>query len=263
GFVCEFEEAGSHRYKTDLLEYLLIDINNNTLYKKHPYTANIQFEPVLLLEHSDTLSQSFSISHPLSVQSYSLYGIGGRTYIQKVLFKSFYTNNTDTIYNPDRNVNFISEVDFSFKFIIDTNKYNQGYYLHYKITAEDKGLVTGYYSSPDTGYYKLFWKDSSTTSIETEQDIPLSFALHQNYPNPFNPSTKISWQSPAGSHQTLKVYDVLGREVATLVDEYKDAGYHEVEFQLSVGNRQYASGIYYYQLKAGSFIETKKMMVIR
>ncbi|MFO7524922.1 MAG: hypothetical protein R6W68_05675, partial [Ignavibacteriaceae bacterium] len=72
----------------------------------------------------------------------------------------------------------------------------------------------------------------------------LNFALHHNYPNPFNPSTKISWQSPVGSHQTLKVYDVLGNEVATLVDEYKEAGYHEMEFQLAVGNRQYASGIY-------------------
>ena len=96
---------------------------------------------------------------------------------------------------------------------------------------------------------------------------PLTFALHQNYPNPFNPSTKISWQLPIGSHQTLKVYDVLGREVAVLVDEYKEAGYHEVEFLPESSIKYPASGVYFYQLSAtggaGSFIETKKMMVIK
>ena len=98
----------------------------------------------------------------------------------------------------------------------------------------------------------------------------MNFALHQNYPNPFNPSTRISWQSPVGSHQVLKVFDVLGREVATLVNEYREAGYHEVDFQLALGSlpdskagMQYASGIYYYQLRAGNFIATKKMMVVR
>jgi hypothetical protein len=106
----------------------------------------------------------------------------------------------------------------------------------------------------------LFGDTSMVVSVDDEDEtIPKDFKLFQNYPNPFNPSTKISWQSPAGSHQTLKVYDVLGREVATLVNEYTDAGYHKVEFN-STG---LASGVYYYQLKAGSFIETKKMILLR
>ena len=92
---------------------------------------------------------------------------------------------------------------------------------------------------------------------------PLTFSLEQNYPNPFNPSTKISWQSPVGSWQTLKVYDVLGNEVATLVDEYRPAGSYEVEFESAVGSLQLASGIYFYQLKAGDFVETKKMIMIK
>lgn len=89
------------------------------------------------------------------------------------------------------------------------------------------------------------------------------FTLEQNYPNPFNPSTSISWQSPIGSWQTLKIYDVLGNEVVTLVDEYKQAGSYEVEFQSAVGSRQLASGVYYYRLQVGSFIETKKMILLR
>jgi len=57
--------------------------------------------------------------------------------------------------------------------------------------------------------------------------LPTEYVLEQNYPNPFNPSTVISWQSPVGSQQTLKIYDILGNEVATLVDEYKPAGRYE------------------------------------
>ena len=90
-----------------------------------------------------------------------------------------------------------------------------------------------------------------------------SYILSQNYPNPFNPSTKISWQSPTGSWQTLKVYDVLGNEVTTLVDEYRGAGSYEVKFNSTFGNRQLANGVYFYQLKAGDYLETKKMILLK
>ncbi len=92
---------------------------------------------------------------------------------------------------------------------------------------------------------------------------PMAFYLEQNYPNPFNPSTKISWQSPVGSWQTLKVYDVLGREVATLVDEFRIAGSYEVEFNPESSIKNPASGVYFYQLKAGAFVETKKMLFVK
>ena len=87
------------------------------------------------------------------------------------------------------------------------------------------------------------------------------FELYQNYPNPFNPSTKISWQSPVSSWQTLKVYDVLGNEVATLVDEYKPAGMYNVQFTMY--NEQLSSGLYFYQLRVGNFIESKKMILLK
>ena len=88
---------------------------------------------------------------------------------------------------------------------------------------------------------------------------PDKFDLAQNYPNPFNPSTTISWQSPVGGHQTLKVYDVLGNEVATLVNEYREAGRYEIEFDAT----GLASGIYFYKLQAGNYVETKKMILMR
>ncbi len=106
-------------------------------------------------------------------------------------------------------------------------------------------------------YFELY--GSSLVSVEVEVTSPLTFSLEQNYPNPFNPSTTISWQSPVSSNQTLKVYDILGNEVATLVDEYKSAGSYEVEFNAS----HLPSGTYFYQLRAGSFVETKKMILLK
>ncbi|BDQ02327.1 T9SS type A sorting domain-containing protein [Ignavibacterium sp.] len=100
------------------------------------------------------------------------------------------------------------------------------------------------------------------TSVESSDEIPTDFNLKQNYPNPFNPSTKISWQSPVGGHQTLKVYDVLGNEVATLVDEYRNAGSYEVEF--NVGKTfSLSSGVYFYKLQVGEYIQTKKMILAK
>ncbi len=95
--------------------------------------------------------------------------------------------------------------------------------------------------------------------------IPETYLLEQNYPNPFNLSTVISWQSPVSSRQVLKVFDVLGCEVATLVDEYHEAGRYEVTFSVgSFGDAgKLASGIYFYTLQAGNFRETKKMILAK
>ena len=108
------------------------------------------------------------------------------------------------------------------------------------------------------------------TSIEeNNSSVPLDYVLLNNYPNPFNPSTKIRYSIPQSSYVAVKVYDVLGNEVATLVDEYKPAGSYEVEFNSSTlsgsvsAKGGYASGVYFYQLKAGEFISTKKMILLK
>jgi hypothetical protein len=95
--------------------------------------------------------------------------------------------------------------------------------------------------------------------VEIEISIPLKYELTQNYPNPFNPSTTIKYSIPKAVTVQLKVYDVLGNEVATLVDEYKPAGTYEVEFDAS----GLTSGIYFYQLKTEGFVETKKMILMK
>ena len=98
---------------------------------------------------------------------------------------------------------------------------------------------------------------------DDEKVIPIEYSLEQNYPNPFNPSTKISWQSPVASWQTLKVYDIIGNEVATLVDEFREAGRYEINFEASTEGQHLASGVYFYRLQSDSFVQTKKMILLR
>jgi hypothetical protein len=118
------------------------------------------------------------------------------------------------------------------------------------------------FAEPNSGnvnadYQVLF--SENFVSVASEKIIPLEFRLNQNYPNPFNPSTKISWQVPEAGLVTLKVYDVLGREIETIVEGYYDAGNHST---LYIVNSTLPSGVYFYQLKAGDLIQTKKMILL-
>ncbi len=101
-------------------------------------------------------------------------------------------------------------------------------------------------------------KDTGAMDVD-ESCIITDYSLFQNYPNPFNPSTKISWQSPIGSWQTIKVYDILGKEVATLVNEYRQAGNHSVEFNAS----NLPSGVYIYNLQVNGYSASKKMLLLK
>jgi hypothetical protein len=129
----------------------------------------------------------------------------------------------------------------------------------------------------DTVYIAIYWiheqngkKDiwAAYTKYIPQSYIPgiiiYSFALCQNYPNPFNPSTIISWQLAKSSIVTLKIYDVLGNEITTLVNEYQNAGKHSITFDIQQAlKHNLSSGIYFYQLKAGSNITAKKMMYLK
>jgi hypothetical protein len=153
--------------------------------------------------------------------------------------------------------------------------------------TEGKGTsteITNYYFTDDLFeisasrlFYRLKQIDFDGTYVysdEVEIEIvrPIVFSLSQNYPNPFNPSTKIKFsitKSPLlggdgrGGLVTLKVYDILGNEVKTLVNEEKPAGEYVVEFNPASSIRNPASGIYFYQLRTEGYINTKKMLLIK
>jgi M6 family metalloprotease-like protein len=100
---------------------------------------------------------------------------------------------------------------------------------------------------------------ASAATIENGPPLPTEYRLAQNYPNPFNPETRIHFELPHDGHVRLVVYDVLGREVATLVDEVTKAGRYDVAFNAT----NLASGVYFYQLQAGGFNDVKKLVVLR
>lgn len=101
------------------------------------------------------------------------------------------------------------------------------------------------------------------TKVENNPHVVSDFKLYQNYPNPFNPKTKIRIQIPNDGLTILKVYDLLGREIKTIVNEELKAGEYEYEFDASQINSTFSSGMYFYQLKCGEFVQTKKMMILK
>lgn len=102
------------------------------------------------------------------------------------------------------------------------------------------------------------------TPAEPEHDIPQTFALFQNYPNPFNPTTNIRYELPQQSNVRLTIFNILGQQVATLVDEVQQAGRYTVAWNgISNLGRAASSGVYFYLLQAGDFIQTRKMLHIK
>ena len=131
----------------------------------------------------------------------------------------------------------------------------QGSHIIYPTyNVKNHSLLITYYGANTWGEVFI-----SPTSVKNQVDFQKKFSLFQNYPNPFNPSTKIKFSVPQLSNVVIKVYDSLGNEVETLVDEEKPAGNYEVEFD----GKNLTSGIYFYKLILGRFTQTKKMILLR
>ncbi|MBL0062822.1 MAG: T9SS type A sorting domain-containing protein [bacterium] len=126
----------------------------------------------------------------------------------------------------------------------------------------DGGLVVAGKSTPSNAgsvFSSIARVSSLTPAREIHSAIPTTFALHPNFPNPFNPSTEISFDMPYGAPATLKVYDILGREVATLADGILEAGTHRVTFD----GTGLASGVYIYRLESNNFAQSRKMVLMK
>ena len=122
----------------------------------------------------------------------------------------------------------------------------------------DNSIETGKY------LYRLKQIDNDgkfeySNAIEIDFGAPIEYTLNQNYANPFNPSTVISFSLRVAALVTLKIYDVLGNEVATILNSEKPAGVYEIEFNAS----ELTSGIYFYQINSGAYTQTKKMLLIK
>ena len=180
---------------------------------------------------------------------------------------SFYSNWLDGFETVDGTV-----VDVTAKGI-NGNTYNVG--SHRTLPTGNKIVFLAFdplsLDSPELNYFwygfdrvsplvqAMRWFGADVVDVENEISSPANFQLNQNYPNPFNPSTVISWQLAVRSFVTLKVYDILGNEVATLVNEEKPAGNYKTDFK----ENNLASGVYFYTLRAGSFVQSRKMILLK
>lgn len=134
----------------------------------------------------------------------------------------------------------------------------------------ERGTTVYLNQGSNTIQMELFWGwmyldylavPSSITNVDDENIISNNFTLNQNYPNPFNPSTSISYSLPTNQRVSLNIYDVLGKEVVTLIDGEQKAGNYNIEFNTT--NLNLSSGVYFYQLNTGSFNQTKKMLLLK
>ncbi len=123
----------------------------------------------------------------------------------------------------------------------------------WRVSASNPGGTSGYSAVGS------FTTGTGVDAIDAPNGIPKVFALYQNYPNPFNPTTTIQYDVPKESHVTITVYDVTGREVATLVNQNQSAGSYSVVFN---GSR-FASGMYFFRMVAGNYVKTQKMMMVK
>jgi len=138
-----------------------------------------------------------------------------------------------------------------------TNITGNGYTVYYNASLSANSALGGKTFSLVNGGTLT---PQGTTGVEDQgSSLPTTCVLEQNYPNPFNPTTVIKFQLPAAGSVLLKVFDALGREVATLVDDYKSTGAHTVTFNGSA----LASGVYFYRLKCDGFVATKRMMLAK
>ena len=130
--------------------------------------------------------------------------------------------------------------------------------LNYSTTSKAYTAGDGGFPLGDLNWFpdkKAQW----ITDVKSNNEIPLVYSLEQNYPNPFNPSTKIKFSIPSNANVKLKVYNVLGQEVAVLVNEYLNAGGHQCDFNAS----SLTSGVYIYKLEAGNYAAAKKMLLVK
>lgn len=233
-----------------------------------PDSPEILIQPVTVITDS-LLNLTFQVKHKFS----RIFPIGSQNtslnFIDLVVFHSYYSKQ-DTILNPIVYPIWIEgSENYTMQYILNMNLLADEYNFNYKIEAIDKGLVPNSSFSPESGYYTAAL--DTVTHVLNENSIPNEFLLHQNYPNPFNPSTIIKYSIPnvistkgRNLFVNLKVYDVLGNELVTLVNEEKSAGTYEVGFNTrSEKLSNIASGIYFYRLQVGGFVETKKMILLR
>ena len=136
---------------------------------------------------------------------------------------------------------------------------NSSYSLVGSLGLMGVGQMTNTTHTMQAGFWNAYYQAVIVNVEDEEAGLPMTYKLEQNYPNPFNPSTIIKFAVPERSMVQIKIYDILGSEIVTLVNEEMEMGWYEKVFNAS----GYASGMYIYRMQAGDYISTKKMLLVK
>ncbi|MCF6271376.1 MAG: T9SS type A sorting domain-containing protein [Melioribacteraceae bacterium] len=181
---------------------------------------------------------------------------GGQIGNWVVIFSKEETMNNQLNYQITSNSgsinNFVCDLEPNENYIVKLNEnFSQS------VSTSDDGTL--FFVLNDLSGNSTIGIEKNTTGVENGSNIITEFKLFQNYPNPFNPSTKINWQLPVSSFTTIKIYNVLGKEVATIFDREQPAG----KYNLTFNGSNLSSGIYFYTISAGDYFEAKRMLLLK
>lgn len=234
-------------------------IGNGILYPtaKHRYRDAERHATGSLIKHWQTFNGT-QISSPGIVEFSTVNcGIGDTTEV--VVFN--YGPDSLTIHSINNSVPVfqVTDVPFLPKTLCagDTISFKVSFNPQESIAYSDLIQITS--NDPATPVSKIILQGEGIIEVTIEEPLPSTFQMYQNYPNPFNPVTTISYQIPNQCHVTLKVFDILGREVSVLVNKMQDAGNKSVDFDAG----GLAGGIYFYRIQADSYVETKKLLLLK
>ncbi len=262
----------------NLIMAIIYDSTGTPHYLSYHYKPEITLDPITKID-SCNFQIRFTVDHKYSVffDPNSIHR--GHNFIDSVKMAGYYfKDNSKIIIDTIYAANIPKTNSYIISFEADTSLLKNEYGFYYKIVAKDKGIIPEYSSSPDTGYYKCVW--DNIVSVNDNGNYKFNFQLEQNFPNPFNPSTIIKYSIPSersplpggpapnsnisprgarGGLVTLKVYDLLGREVATLVNEEQKAGNYKVKFN----GANLASGLNFYRIVTNNVTATRKMLLMK
>jgi len=246
-------------YKTGYGGYNLSDILEETP-PSRPMGLTISWSecsngvkyPQITWEHNIEPDMSSPLYSPLDYRRYKIF----RAYELGNDVPGNFEEIADQYFNANSNPSWI---DFNASSECSFGQSEYRYNVRYKVKAVDNYNMSSVYSDfVSTQTLKVRSNNGDNFRVENS-DLPKSFYLNQNYPNPFNPVTNIKYDLPKDVFVKIKIYDLLGREIKTLVNEFKQAGSYLVSFNGS----EFASGIYFYKIQAGNFIQVKRMMLIK
>ncbi|MFA7229207.1 MAG: T9SS type A sorting domain-containing protein [Melioribacteraceae bacterium] len=217
-----------------------VEVHNNNFYLSPDITAQYRDTVIAVPAFNAQMTSAITLS-----------GTGQNNFSEKVVF---------TLAPPEDNTVVLTSLYWSDPALGNSTnatniRANGDYNFGYPTTALSYTKGT---SNQPVGALTWF---SMTTGQNENIELPVNYALMQNYPNPFNPTTVINYQIPSNGNVTLSVYNVLGKEVATLVNEFKTAGSYSVKMNSAA--KDLSSGIYFYTLKANNFTQTKKMILVK